>query len=698
MADPTNCAPGDPRVEADLADFVNWDPEVRFTPDDATHPRGAGVAVDAAFDSDALAEQLALEAQVRAERRAFFSDKQPWYSHAVNWVRIPQELFRSFERYTNVPFYSWFRRVEDALDDVDLATTDPVKEIRTLAQRLRPTEGGVFSGNREEKKQVQRLFEARLHDPVAARELENNLPPGVVVAADQLDGIYRRYFSSQDFTDEEISDFFKTFMSVRERDGDYLGYKLRGRIPKIMQSLDQEFRTGEIMLDAREWDFQVLGEQIIRAHARVKHLGPAWNMVKAQVDAFEAEGVVSPDLLAHMHSYLDQVRHAPDHWQISMARFMNKTTEQLFGRRLPDNGSLDMVQWFLSTNYFVNMAWNTGVAIRNFMQPLITSYPILGERFAWQGYHAAWKATRDAKLLDRYAKRGVITRDTEPLQANAIRESMNAVGANRIVAGGQAQEFWNWYHEKGWTMFRSAENVNRIMSYQGMVDRATHFGKQYLNRKITWNQFVEASRLDSMDSIAGPITNQMRSLLDAGDLEQASHLMGLQFTRNTQFVYKRGNTPYVMQSTVGRLFGQYGTWPAWYASYLSNMAMKGSIRNRVTQAARWGAANSAILYGASEVFGVDMARWSFFSPMGYMGGPFTEVARGAIAQAQVLSGSTDPVDRINAGRFLNSYQQVVPHVPWGMGRNVRDAVAAAQQDDWATAAKRFLGFQPAPEP
>lgn len=406
MADPKDCAPGDPRVDADLQDLIDaWDPAVQFTPDDATKPRGAGIAVDTTTDSDALVEQLALEAQVRAERKAFFADEQPWYSHAVNVVRIPQELFRSLERYTNVPFFSWFRRVEDALEDVDLAITDPVKELRTLASRLRPGgDAGFFAGNREEKKQVQRLFEARLHDPTSARELEAKLPPGVVAGADQLDGIYRRYFRAQDFTDDEITDFFKTFGSIRERDGDYLGYKLRGRIPKIMQSLDQEFRTGEIMLDAREWDFQVLGEQVIRAHARVKHLGPSWNLVKAQVDAFEAEGIVSPDTLAYMHSYLDQVRHAPDHWQISMARFMNKVTDQVFGRRLPDNGSLDMVQWFLSTNYYANMAWNTGVAIRNFMQPLITSYPILGERFAWEGYHAAWKATRNAKLLDKYAK------------------------------------------------------------------------------------------------------------------------------------------------------------------------------------------------------------------------------------------------------------------------------------------------------
>lgn len=697
MATPQDCAPNGPRIDADLSDFVLWDPEVRFSPDDATKPRGAGVAVDVLSDSDALSEQLALEAAERARRKELFSDKQPWWSQAVNQARIPQDLFQSLERYTNIPFHGWFRRIEDALDDVEQASTDTLKELRELAQRLRGSASVFRGGNREERRQVQRLFETRLHDPEGARVLEGKLDPQIVVATDQLDGIYKRFFQQQGFEQADVDDFFKTIGFLRQKDGDFTAYGQGARIPKIMTSMEEAFRTGEIMLDHREWDFYSIGERLIRASARQKHLGPTWNFVKVQADALEHEGVASKELFNYFHTYLDQVRYAPDHWQIAMGRFMNKVTSKMFGKRLEGSETMDAVQWFLSTNYYVNMAWNTGVAIRNFLQPLVTSYPVLGERFTWEGYKAAVGASRNIKELNRYAKLGVITRDVEPIQANAIREAMVAAGP-KVSGGTRANDLLNWVSENGWTMFRSAENVNRIMSYQGMRNRAEHFGKQFLSGKISWDKFYEASKLDSMDSVTGPITGQIRRVLESGDVEQASHLMGLQFTRNTQFVYRRGNRPYIMQGTMGSLLGQYGTWPAWYTAYMSNMAMRGSWQNRLTQMSRWGAANAAVLYAGSEVFGVEMSRWAFFSPLGYTGGPFVELSKDAMAAFQVATGSEDPVDRIQAARLKQAYTQVVPGIPWGATRNVRDSWKAMLEEDWATASKRFLGFQPVQEP
>jgi hypothetical protein len=691
MAVPSDCGPGDPRVDADLEDFVNWDPEVKFTPDDATgKPRGAGVALDVLSDNDALSEQLALEAALRAKRKQIFDDKQPWYSQAVNPVRIPQELFRSLQRYTNVPFYQWFRRIEDGLDDVELATSGPLKELREVSRGLKGS--GRLGNNRNERQQVQRLLEERLNDPKSAAALQAKLPKQVVEAANQLEGVYQRYFSAQGFAKEDIEDFFKTFRSIRERDGDYKSFGMQARIPKIMKNLSQEFKTGEIMLDAREWDFYAIGERLIRADARIRHLGPSWNLIKAQRDGFEADGTVSRELLNYFDTYVDQVRHAPDHWQMAFGRFTNKVTSRLLGKTLPPDQIPDVVPLFLSTNYYANMAWNTGTAIRNFMQPLITSYPILGEQFTWSGYKAAIRAGRNSKDLERYAKLGVITREVEPLQASAIREAMSH---SRAPGGSDAAKFWEKFQEAGWFMFRSAENTNRIMSYQGMVDRATHYGNQFVKGKISWDQFHKLSKLDHMDPTDGPISQQIRNLIQGGgDVEQGAHLMGLQFTRHTQFVYRRGNNPYVMQGTVGRLFGQYGTWPAWYASYMGNLVFRGSMPNRVTALGRWSAANAAVLYAGSEVFGVEMSRQAFFAPLGYTGGPFVELGQQALAASQVAAGSTDPIDKINAGRLVNGYQQVVPFVPWGAMRNGKGAWDAAVNDDWKTASKRFLGFQP----
>jgi hypothetical protein len=704
MPVPSDCAPEGPRIEGDLSDFVDaWDPDVHFTAADMKSPGGYHADLS---DPAVLAEHLAHDALLRQERLKKFGGTQPLLSGMLNKFRPAPATFLSIERHTNVPVWSWFRKVEDGLDDSELATSDTIKELRLLAQRLRGPRG-FFKSNRETRKQVQRLFETKMHDPAAAKTLAEQMDPSVATAADELMGIYQRYFIQQDLTPDDINDFWKAIGALRQLDGDYLALKTSGaKIPKILTSLEQEFRTGEIMLDAREWDFYAIGERMIRAHAKQRHLAPAWNNVKVEFDALEAEGVVSSEALEIFSHYMNQVRYVPDGWQISMGRAMSQISERITGRKLPPSEIFNPVQAFLSTNYYVNMAFNTGVALRNFMQPWITTYPILGEKYSFSGYRTAVNAMFDEATTLKYARLGVITRDVEPMAANAIRENM-AAQTTRIRGGGAAWDIHNAVKDFGWRGFRAAENTNRIMSYQGMVDRSTDWGKRFLKNEINWNQFWEGSRLDSMDTLNGPLTAQMRALMEAGNLEKTAHLMGLQFTRKTQFMYRRGNTPYVMQGTVGRLFGQYGTWPSWYTSYMGDMAFQGTVSNRIKTSSRWIAANAAIMGGASEVFGVDMAHWAFFSPMGYTGGPVTQIATQAIAAASSpgtitpeswgLPKSTDPVKQMQATRLLQAWQQITPGVPWAGARNVRDAVERFQEEDYATAAKRFMGFQPVEE-
>jgi len=684
----------------DLVELAQQDPVVAFTPEDARKPRGAGVALDSATDETAEATEAAMEAEARAERLKYYEDKQPWYSHAVNFFRVPQETFRSIERHSRVPLHTMFRHVEDGLDEVAQAVTDPIKEVRHIVRNLKSQQSTFYQklihGNREEKKQVQRLFEERFHNPQAALELEKKMHPQIAEAATQLKGVYQRYWNSQGLSNEEIDAFLKVSPFIREHDGDYLAFKSEygSRIPKMMYTLEDAFKTGEIMLDSREWDFQKIATTLITTDARQRKLAPAWNMVKSQMDFFARDRIVPGDVLNIFHGYMDEVRYVPDTLQIALARSFNKVTQKLVGKELTTENSFSVVPAFLEMNYYSNMAWNTGTAIRNFMQPWMTTYPIMGEKWAWKGYETAAKAMRDPKILDYYAKLGVITRDVEPMAASSIRGAMRKAGA----AGGRpGHEPLDWMRDHAWTMFRSAENVNRIMSYDAMVQRAGHYGKMFASGKIKFKDFHELSKLDWMDDLDGPITLQVRAMMEGGQAEKAIHLMGLQFVRKTQFVYRRGNAPYAMMGTMGHLLGQYGTWPAWYASYMSDMFFRGSAKNRIAALTRWTGANAAVMVGGSQVFGVEMGNWAFFSPFGYTGGPVVDIARNLKSGADVMMGSQDPVDRIQAARLRHAYTQVIPGVPWRGAIQTKEAFDAILQSDWKTATKRFLGFQPTEE-
>jgi len=545
-----------------------------------------------------------------------------------------------------------------------------------------------------------------MHDPAAAKVLASKMNPQIAVAADNLDGIYKTYFREQGFVDDDVDDFWRAMQSLREKNGDFLAHGQTRKMSKIEKSMEVELRTGEIMMDDREWDFAAIAERLIRTHSKQKHVGPAWNVVKAEFDALDASGTAPVELMGMFEKYMGQVKHAPDHFQITMARAMNQMTQKITGKSLPPGEMRSPVEAFLTTNYFVNMAWNTGTALRNYMQPVMTVYPILGKTHFGAGYGEAWKAFNSKELMERYAKLGVISRDVEPMAAAAIRQEMGAAGT-RITGGGKFQDMKREFTDMGWTAFRSAENSNRIMSYKAMLDSAKEHGKKFMAREISWNQFHEASRLDFLDTLNGPIGIQIRDLMHAGKLEKAAHIMALRFTEKTQFIYRRGNTPLIMQSTVGRLLGQYGTWPSWYTSYMGDMVFQGSRKNRLKSVSRWVGANAAIMGVGSQVFGVDTARWAFFSPMGYAGGPIKDLAVNSAAalsspgtvtpKSWGLPTSEDPVTVLNASRAKEGYKQFTPLVPWGGMRNMKLSYEALLDEDWATAAKRFAGFSPLKE-
>ena len=126
------------------------------------------------------------------------------------------------------------------------------------------------------------------------------------------------------------------------------------------------------------------------------------------------------------------------------------------------------------------------------------------------------------------------------------------------------------------------------------------------------------------------------------------------------------------------------------------MFLKGSYQNRVKTGARWVAANGAIVVGGSQVLGVDLGKWAFFSPLGYQGGPFAEIGSQALSAASVATGSTDPKDRLNAARLPQAYQQMLP-LPFAASRGFREGIEAGMNEDWPLALKRILGFPPAQE-
>jgi hypothetical protein len=651
-----NCYPADPRRNKDLEELFPEGPGHRFEPDDASGPASPDM------DEDEMMRAMRDEAV-----RPTFTDKAGGMAHLGRFLRPTNGMLKDLQEATGIPFWTWYRHVELGREAAEKFLAEP--SFTLLPQ--------VFKGfKRSEEEMVQILMEAR-HTP-RYDELAKQYGEKVATAEGKLWGLYTDYFAKAGLSPEDVGELVTDVIpNIRKKGGDFRGYTAtRGHIPKIGKVLDKALRTGEINT-ARELNARVIAKQVFRAVATEQFMAPHWNLAVSQFKQL-AKDMPAP-LADIFHRYLGEARHVPDPFQVGLSNSYKATVAKLsenklfkklgLANHLSKDETLDLVGFFTGLNYQLNLGWNIGAIIRQYMQPLQTVAPILGINSMMRGKKAAIKWLRDESLQKFYEQRGVVTRDIQHERFRDINEAMSKFRPEGIA--GKAKEALDFFREKGTVYFKKGDDFNRVVAYASMAEHATPWAEKFVKGQVDWSTFLQRSKLDMLDVENGPLVQIVKKAMEAGRVDEAVHEMAREFTRNTQFIYSRGNNPYFMQSTMGRFLGQYGTWPVQYVEFMRNMFTRGSYRNRLESFARWTAVNSAIVYGAGQAFGVEMSRWSFFAPMSYQGGPFMEMTiQGASTVGLASTGSldlkkslqkgtfvadsgegVDPVDRINAARF-----------------------------------------------
>jgi hypothetical protein len=701
-----NCPPArGPRDNRDLEEVVGPSEET-FEPRDADGPRPI------TFD-DAETNQAALDSitSLRGEKAI---DQGGVFASITRMFRPTGNMLQDLQRETGIPFWTWYRAVEIGRREAETFLAEPSYSIIPK----------IFQGTKvQDREVVQELFEMA-GNPQGKAQLLKSLPPEkaahVQAMHDQLWNLYTDYFGKLGYSADDVADLLGNYVpTIRKSGGDYAKFQHVRTPGKITKLVDRMVRTGEVPLD-RETDAAVIAKTLFRAVSTETHLAPQWNLAVSQFKAFADQ--MQPQTAELFLRYLHQVRHAPDVQQMAMAESMRRIISKLDGQKgfkkikavLNTNDLRDLTSMLVSWNYQANLAWNPGAVLRQFQQPLQTVMPDMGVNNTLAAMKRAIGWFKDEKLQKYYEARGVITRNVMHEQFREVSEALSQFKPEGLTGG--LKEAIQFFQEKGTVAFKKADDYNRIVAYDAMIGHSTPHLKQFAEGKTTWVQFFERSKLDRLDEAEGPFTQVVRGLLAEGNVEQAAHEMAFKFMNDTQFIYSRGNNPYVMNSTLGRFLGQYGTWPMQYTEYMRNMIKRGSQKNRIQAFSRWVGVNGALVAGASSVFGVDVSKWSFFSPMGYTGGPFMEMGQQAgSALSLATSGDIDVgkswektkenwsptimgtedadlIDRLQAQRLgKNLYQQVVP-VPWGQYRRTMEALEQMWNADVPEATKRFLGM------
>lgn len=338
------------------------------------------------------------------------------------------------------------------------------------------------------------------------------------------------------------------------------------------------------------------------------------------------------------------------------------------------NALSDAISLHLNLTYAGALGFRPMALIRNATQMML-SLPIAGAKHFSLGMKRAM--TREGQLEAKAA--GVLLDDYLPLGGE-----VDAAVTNWIE---------NVSHKSMWA-YTKVDNLNRSVSYHAMKSRILEHGDIFksdvagaisVKDIITArDKFIENSGSDFFSKTL--IKNEVLPLLKSGDIQALAERMGRHAAENTQWNYRRANSPMLMQGKWGKLLGQFGTWPAWYIDYVKSVATRGTKTNRAKRIAYVVGINAAVEQIGEKIFGVDLSKWVWQHPISWGGGIAVGLAKGL----STLAFNTDEYERAKAeSDLLNTAGIYIPGY-----LQMTNFYKASQESNTEDQFKRALGFKP----
>lgn len=366
---------------------------------------------------------------------------------------------------------------------------------------------------------------------------------------------------------------------------------------------------------------------LIREGAEKKFTGSAINDLKKLVDLKGKDGsYVLGSMRWPLANYVNYVRGIPDvtqqvimraagDFQKGLATQFKRLNKYLpAGAQLPEefNYPGNFVNRLMTLSYVGALGARPAIGLRDSMQALTTSLPVLGKRFMLGAEGTTVAGFEKAR------------------QAGALLEKTN-IGElygdifNEMPAGGGALD-------------KATKLANRLLApsrWGHNVARSVAFNAEY-NSTLDAVQRFRAGQIDPHTLLTDtsfwwydqPAMNRLLGMAvdETIPAEEVAKKSGLELVDTTLWPYRRGAQPTILRTGLGRIFGQYGMWPMNYVDFLRRGITKfhqfpaQSLRT----AATWVGSNYAAV-AAMNAAGADVGKWFFVSPAGYGGGPSLEL-------------------------------------------------------------------------
>ena len=342
------------------------------------------------------------------------------------------------------------------------------------------------------------------------------------------------------------------------------------------------------------------------------------------------------DSIEGIHSSLDNaVRSASEESLSRVAKWSDdhlgtKLTSRMKNRR---GGIIDTMVTLSTGAHIAGRLFSAG---RNMTQSLLTAGSLLGIDWWFKGVDQAFARGGLAHIENL----GLITLKRLPLPGWGMMDIDTRV--RKLVA-------------RGMYPFTKADAINRAISYYAGSARARNAAGLYRKgMKQTTFARVSGAKLHG-----NPNFNEaMKILSTAQNVEEGidafSHRMGLHADTRTQWLYNNFDQPQMFRRGIGRLAGQYTSWPINFVNFVGNLVGPRSgvpALERVKIMSRLTGITSALAYGAYSA-GINPTSFMPWNMATVSAGPHFQMATDL---AQGIGG-----DRNSFMRFVRSYANFIP--------------------------------------
>lgn len=473
----------------------------------------------------------------------------------------------------------------------------------------------------------------------------------------------------------------------------------KNNLPKELSWFAEHSRVAEEAQFARELDPYKLVTRYVTKGYKTYYMKQSWNnlrevLASSNVPSFVVQRIERWQEQA-MGTFFTKGEEFAAQVSEGFLRGLNNTLPQKLKMDEATLTSLakDTTSLIYSVNVLTNMGWRPWLPFRNMFQ----IYTTLGTRFGIDNVNKAVKlaASKEAEGVRNHLIETGLIQNTPPV-LDLFTDHKNIV--SKLT-------------HKSLGLYKSSDEFTRVVAYMTAKhqfdDAVMKFRKGIIT---TEKEFVDLSGIRHMPElkqkrIVGLVNQGLEGLGKETITPQSERLLlsaldsyGEYTIAETMFLYQKTNAPEMYHGLIGKMFGQYGTYPVNYFQNVIRGFTNGTAADKALFIARTGAIGLG-LYAGFRAVGIQAKNFLPWSPMMFSGGPMYNIGVKAIqsmgngyearqARAELLS--LLPIDKKD-GQYVLQWPRTAPF--FYQYRTLRDFLEYSDKGDWY---KAWLALTSAP--